>query len=119
MGDRVNNHNFELITFFGKLAAIDTTAFKIALAKKSPISFSFGFKGSDQSYDLFITPPLLPHNFSSKGKQEALIDLTKQYTEALESFLKKYPTQWFNFFPFWSALPPEEFLINLKKSTHY
>lgn len=119
MGDRVTNHNIELVPFFGKLAAIDSTPFKIALAKKSPIAFNLSFKGKDQSYDLFITDPLMSENFLVKGKQVALIELASKYTETLEHFLKIYPTQWFNFFPFWSVLPPEEFLSNSKKSTHY
>ncbi|MEA9357179.1 DUF2062 domain-containing protein [Bacteriovorax sp. PP10] len=119
MGDRVTNHNTELILFFGKLAAIDSTPFKIALAKKSPLSFTLGFKGKNQSYDLFITDPLMPEDFLVKGKQMALIEMATKYTETLEHFLKIYPTQWFNFFPFWSALPSEEALANSKKSTHY
>jgi predicted LPLAT superfamily acyltransferase len=29
--------------------------------------------------------------------------MAKQYVKELEDIVKKYPTQWFNFFPFWEA----------------
>jgi predicted LPLAT superfamily acyltransferase/uncharacterized protein (DUF2062 family) len=118
MGDRVVNHNIELIPFMGKLATIDSTAFKIAVAKKSPVSFTYGFKAEDQVYDLFITETLFTEDYLADGKDAALLKLIGHYTKSLETFLQKYPTQWFNFFPFWSALPSEEALQNSKKSSH-
>ncbi|MBA2405528.1 MAG: hypothetical protein H0V66_12200, partial [Bdellovibrionales bacterium] len=105
MADRPINQNIELIPFFGKLAPIDIAAFKIALAKKAPISFSFGFKGGGNDYHLYISPPLWPEDFLSQGKHEAIIALAMKYTSALEHYLMMYPNQWFNFYPFWSASP--------------
>jgi predicted LPLAT superfamily acyltransferase/glycosyltransferase involved in cell wall biosynthesis len=119
MADRVVNHNIELVPFLGKLAAIDSTAFKIAVAKKAPVSFTYGFKGKHQAYELFITEALMTEEILIKGKDAALLELIGHYTKSLESFLEKYPTQWFNFFTFWSALPSEEALLNAKKSTHH
>lgn len=119
MGDRVVNHNIELVPFMGKLAAIDSTAFKIAVAKKAPVAFTYGFKAENQAYDLFITETLFTEEFLSAGKDAALLKLISQYTLSLEQVLAKYPTQWFNFFPYWSALPGEDALIYSKKSTHH
>ncbi len=119
MGDRVVNHNIELVPFMGKLAALDSTAFKIAVTKKAPMSFTFGFKGTNQTYDLFITPPVLMDTSGDMDKSQAVLKLMMNYTETLEQFLNKYPTQWFNFFQFWSTLPESSFLANSKKSIHY
>lgn len=116
MADRPVNQNIELIPFFGKLAAIDVAAFKIAMAKKAPLSFSFGFKGKGKDYNLFITQPLLPEDFLANGKHEATIALAMKYTHSLEHYLKTYPTQWFNFFPFWSSLSAQSLSEHSKES---
>lgn len=116
MADRPLNLNIELVTFFGKLVPIDLAAFKIAITKKSPISFSFGFKGRALDYNLSITSPLSPQKFLEKGKQEAIIALILNYTKSLEQHLKTYPTQWFNFYPFWSILPEQKSSENSKGS---
>ncbi|MBY0414766.1 MAG: DUF2062 domain-containing protein, partial [Bdellovibrionales bacterium] len=120
MGDRVLNNNLELVPFLGKLAAIDSTPFKIAITKKTPISYTYGFKDSNQSYDLLITEPTATEEIvAKKGKDGALLELIETYTSSLEEHVRIYPTQWFNFFPFWSALPSEEVLSNSKKATHH
>lgn len=118
MGDRVVNQNIELVPFMGKLAALDSTAFKIAVTKKSPMAFTFGFKGTDQTYDLFITQPVLMDTSGDMDKSQSVLKLMMNYTETLEHFLNKYPTQWFNFYQFWSTLPDSSYLANSKKSTH-
>ncbi len=104
MADRMANAHVELIPFFGKLAPIDVAPFKIALAKKAPVAFCFAFKTSGNEYNLYITPHVDPAQFSGLSKEDALIALSGKYTESLEHFLKLYPHQWFNFFPFWSSV---------------
>lgn len=106
MGDRIVSQNVELIPFFGKLAPIDVSSFKIAVAKRAPVSFSFAFKSATRDYSLFISDPIMPETFGAFGKNEAIIYLATKYAESMASHLKTYPTQWFNFFPFWSSISP-------------
>lgn len=105
MADRLVNQNLVLVPFFGKLAPFDIAGFKIALTKKAPVSFSFGFKNSTKEYQLYITEPIYMEEFADLSRNEAIVALASKYAEKLEHFLRMYPTQWFNFYPFWSAIP--------------
>ncbi|OUR99672.1 hypothetical protein A9Q84_01215 [Halobacteriovorax marinus] len=105
MGDRVYSNNVQLISFCGKLVALDSTPFKIAMAKKSSLCFSFGIKRPNLVYDLFITPPIDCELKENENKKEKLLEIMHDYTEALEEKARFAPEQWFNFFPFWSTSP--------------
>ena len=98
MGDRPVSYQVELVKFMGKLAVWDTTAMRVAKICKVPLISTFGFKGEGNQYDFYAYPP---------------IEVTEPYEAAvaycahLETLLRKYPDQWFNFFPFWSTVPRE------------
>lgn len=105
MGDRIYSDNIELISFYGKLVPLDSTPFKIAIAKKSTLSFSFGLKKSDKIYELYITSPIDCTLKEGERKKDKILSIMHEYTKALEGITKKAPEQWFNFFPFWSTTP--------------
>jgi predicted LPLAT superfamily acyltransferase/glycosyltransferase involved in cell wall biosynthesis len=105
MADRPLTKNYELTLFLGKLAAIDMTPFKIALTKSAPICFTFGYKNDAESYNLYLTTPIYAESYKKFEKNEAALKLANQYCQAVETYLRKYPHQWFNFYPFWSTLP--------------
>lgn len=106
MGDRPVARHFELVPFFGKLAAIDTTAFRIAAATKKPVVFTFGFKAGERAYDLFARPARY-YAYPSDGRDRDAVtaEWAAEFASALEEAVRRYPTQWFNFFPFWSRPP--------------
>lgn len=107
MPDRLVDHNIELINFFGKLAPINSAAFSIAFAKEAPLAFCYAFKTRPKEYLLIMSKPVLPEETADLDKQTAIIYLAKKYTESLEHYLTRFPTQWFNFFPFWSSVNAE------------
>lgn len=84
MADRPQEDEGELVPFFGKLALFDVSPFK-----SGPVVSMFAFKGDGQTYEVHVKRP------SSAG----------EYARELEQSVKKYPDQWFNFFPFWSSMP--------------
>ena len=43
----------------------------------------------------------------------------QEYAENLETFVRRYPTQWSNFFPFWSNVPTPPVVDKLPKGTPY
>jgi predicted LPLAT superfamily acyltransferase/glycosyltransferase involved in cell wall biosynthesis len=116
MPDRLVDHNIELVLFFGKLAAVDVAPFKIAMAKKAAVAFSYAFKSGPREYLLVITDPIMPEDFSGVSKQEAIIKYALKFTESLETYMKRYPTQWFNFFPFWSSISSENLAEHSRES---
>ena len=105
MGDRVISIDYELVNLFGKLTLIDSTAFRIAVAKKSLVSFSFGFRNKTYEYDLYITDPIDTTKIDLTNKKQKVFHLANLYSKSLEEMLEKYPHQWFNFYNFWSTPP--------------
>ena len=111
MGDRPLGARVELIPFFGKLAPFDVTAFRIAAACGCPLLFTFGFKSqnsAERAYDFFASEPktYAYDSASPLSKPEQVLAWATEYVRELEAKVKIYPEQWFNFFPFWSTLPP-------------
>lgn len=105
MGDRPTTRRFELVPFMGKLVAIDVTAFRMAVTLNVQLLFTFGFRRSDGTYDFFATPPQT-YSFAPDESQDVqCFKWASEFASTLESFVKRYEMQWFNFYPFFSSLP--------------
>jgi predicted LPLAT superfamily acyltransferase/uncharacterized protein (DUF2062 family) len=105
MGDRPLADRFELIPFFGLLAPFDVTAFRIAAATGSPVLFCFGFKAADPLYEIYARPPRTYLYEPNRARELQCHDWAVEYVREVEHFTRRYPEQWFNFYPFWSSLP--------------
>ncbi len=119
MGDRLFSDDVELLPFLGKLAPFEPTPFRIAVAKKASLSFSFGLKKNNNEYELYISDPINNADHSSKNKQEHVYQLMEAYVESIEEKLKMAPLQWFNFYPYWSTLSDSLMRDNSKRSKVY
>ena len=108
MGDRPIGDRFELIPFLGKLAPFDVTAYRLAAALRVPLLVTFGFK-SEEGYDFYARAPRDYQFAPGRSREEQLYEWALDYVREVEHFVKKYPDQWFNFYPFWSALPAAPF----------
>lgn len=105
MGDRPLTSQYELVSFFGKLAPFDVTPFRIAAACGAPLVFTFGFKAHDNVYDFYSTGPRVYKHASDRNRALTCFEWAQEYARHLEQMVRKYPEQWFNFYPFWSSLP--------------
>jgi len=88
--------------FLGKNARFPEGPFYLALRMNAPVSFAFAMKEGNSHYHFYATPPKI-YNLP-KGKrisQEHLMPVLHDYIRALETMLKKYPEQWFNYYAFW------------------
>lgn len=56
-------------------------------------------KESLKSYRIYVTP--LTYD-KSASKKEQIDELSEKYVRELERIVKRYPTQWYNFFEFWT-----------------
>lgn len=104
MGDRPVGRSYELVSFFGKLALFDSSAIRLALMCEAQVHLLFCFKLDTERY-LIETVNLDLQNdsaFVSLSRDEKIMKALNIYAQNLESYLQKYPEQWFNFFPFWS-----------------
>lgn len=92
--DRVSGEGkyFEL-DFLGGKAKFPAGPFIMAHKFKVPITFVYAVKGSKFHYDLFATDPI-----EQSASDEAI---AQAYVRHLESMVRKYPAQWFNFFEYY------------------
>lgn len=102
MADRPVGRSFELISFFKKIVALDSTAIRLALACQSDIYYVFAAKEDFDNYRLFVHKYEVDQSLSSADQIQRFL---KQYSAQMEMMVRRYPHQWFNFFPFWSEPP--------------
>jgi len=91
-GNRTIEHEF-----LGSLADFPLGPFVLASKLRAPVSFVFALKEHDTHYTFYATPAEV---FEGRGMQGAERMLSA-YVAELESKLKQYPAQWFNYFEFW------------------
>ena len=81
--------------FLGKEAQFPFGPFAIAAKFDVPKAFVYGFKTGTYGYQFYCTEPI-----EGKMKPELLLE---KYVDELTQKVRKYPTQWFNFYDFWKA----------------
>ena len=113
MADRPERRRTELVPFFGKLAAFDSTPFRVAVITGKPLIMSLGFKSDGNYYDFYATEPRVLRWEGSLPREEQIRAWIAEFAVYLEALVRKYPTQWFNFYDFWSSPPNESLLIEL------
>jgi len=102
MGDRVfgNNELSVETDFLDKEAKFPFSAQKIASIAQKPIVVLFSHKSGPDSYELDITDVI---NVPAKlgKKKENYKPYVQQFVTSLESFVREYPYQFFNFYDMW------------------
>lgn len=97
-GDRfvkANANKVRSIPFLGKAAKFPNGPFELAARFKVPYAFVFTAKASNTHYHFFAT--------TGSGEKNNAETIQKEYVQALEKFLQKYPEQWFNYYDFWAS----------------
>jgi len=76
-------------------------AFALAVNADVPVIAIFVMREKHSVYHAYVTPPFEIENIEKMNRQEKVAAYAKQYVAALETVLRKYPEQWFNFYEFW------------------
>ena len=102
MADRVGLHEKTVeVDFFGEPASFAAGPFLLAAVLKCPVFIVFGLYSEPNRYDLYCEPfcekVVLPRGDREAGLQKVV----EEYAERLESYARKAPDNWFNFFDFW------------------
>ncbi len=79
----------------GEKAIFPSGPFLIASRMQVPVVFVYVMKEPRLHYHLFAREARVKHR-DAQG-------LLKEYCQSVESILKKYPLQWFNYFDFWNV----------------
>ncbi|MBQ0016648.1 MAG: lipid A biosynthesis (KDO)2-(lauroyl)-lipid IVA acyltransferase [Bacteroidales bacterium] len=84
--------------FMGSKAVFPLGPFKLATHKNVPVFAVFVLRSSPQTYKVYIKQISV---LSNKSNNERCFLMAQKYASELESVVKKYPYQWFNYYDFW------------------
>ena len=119
MGDRPLGASYELVPFFGRLAPFDMKPYRIAMACGSSVLFTAGFKGIGSTYDFYAAEPPPAVATGAESKVLTCYKLTSSFAEQVEAWLRKYPEQWANYYPFWSSVPASPTDVQASRVRNY
>lgn len=93
LGDRDFTEEGVTVDFFGKPTMIPEGPAVLSLKSGAPIIPGFMVRNTDDSFTLRFEEPIFP----DCGKEE----LMRRYLAVIESYIRRYPDQWFMFRKFW------------------
>ncbi|NIM19516.1 MAG: hypothetical protein GTO51_03945 [Candidatus Latescibacteria bacterium] len=91
------------VDFLGQPASTFRGPARLAIQRSCPVISGFIVRQGDGRHAAVILKPIWPDN--SLQDEEALRDLTQRYTAQLESFVRKYPDQYFWAHRRWKTQP--------------
>jgi predicted LPLAT superfamily acyltransferase len=90
--------------FLGEKAKFPSGPFYMAMKFNVPVSFVFAMKERNDSYHFFASPPEYYQQQGIQLKRDQItLTIIKEYISELEKIIRKYPTQWFNYYDFWDS----------------
>ena len=84
--------------FFGEKARFPLGAFALAVQKNVPVLAVFVMKEGMRKYHAYVREVQCDRQAKAR---EQISQLAQNFAGNLEEIVKKYPTQWFNYFDFW------------------
>lgn len=88
--------------FLGRKALFPAGPFIMAAKFGVPVSVVFAMKETSSHYHFFAGDPIeMKRTRTEEQTDKAVEELMKQYLSEVEDKVKRYPEQWFNYYPFW------------------
>ena len=87
--------------FFGVAADFPVGPYLMASVTGSPVIHVFAMRDGVDRYRFFCSTARFVERASRRKREEAVKPVARDFTESLEAVLRKYPFQWYNFYPFW------------------
>jgi len=84
--------------FLGEPANFPLGPFLLAAKFKVPVAYVFAMKENTFHYHFFSTDV---KDYSAYDKEELISHMLKDFTKEMETKVKAYPEQWFNYYDFW------------------
>lgn len=102
MADRVGaGDKWIEVDFHGEKARFATGPFLLASVLKCPVYLVCGLYFEPNRYELFCEPFAERIQLPRGNREAGLEKAVRQYAERLESYSRRAPNNWFNFFDFW------------------
>jgi len=101
-GDRVHGGRNVRAAFLGEEAGFPLLGFALSRASGAPICTGFAFTVGMQAYHFHGIGPLDDEVSPDLPAREAHARLAEIFAAHLGDHLRRFPTQWFNFYDFWA-----------------
>ncbi len=100
LGDRDFSKKGIYTDFFGKQALIPKGPAVLSYRTGAAIVPTFMIRQEDDTFRFFFEEPIIP---DTDGIEEVVIEgLAKKYSQVIESYVRRYPTQWYMFRRVWN-----------------
>ena len=106
MADRVpplRAGRVETVPFLGAPARFSAAPFHLALAIGCPVFFALCVRTGDATYRTVLRPLAEASRVPASERDKRAHELVQAYAALLESWVLRFPLQWFNFYDFWEA----------------
>ncbi|MCP4604357.1 MAG: lysophospholipid acyltransferase family protein [Proteobacteria bacterium] len=101
-GDRTVGERRVRLPFLGGEAWFPTTAFSVARATGAPICTAMSFRTGMQQYDCYGLGPFGDEQGEKTlSRDEQIEAMAREFAGHLDTHVRRFPEQWFNFFDFW------------------
>jgi KDO2-lipid IV(A) lauroyltransferase len=101
LGDRIESPKTMVFDFFGRKTPFPIGAAILAMATGAPVLPVFVVMGRNRKYRGIIESPIC-FEASAREDREAIIRKgMKMLINKFESYIEKYPDQWYNFYSYW------------------
>jgi predicted LPLAT superfamily acyltransferase/glycosyltransferase involved in cell wall biosynthesis len=105
LGDRVPKLSASrsvMVPFLGDAAAFPAGPWILASMLEAPVFSVFSMRGDNGLYHVQFVPLADRVSLPREGRSEAVREYAQRFAKHLETVVKRYPTQWYNFFDFWT-----------------
>jgi predicted LPLAT superfamily acyltransferase len=115
-GDRfLEGNKIIAVDFLGDKAYFPIGPFVLAKASKVPVSFVFAMKEDNFHYHFYAEPLRYYNDNMKENNYMNLKNWVQEFAYSLEKMVKKYPTQWFNYYDFWRIDDNKKNIINISE----
>ncbi len=102
-GDRIfGSRKYVECLFLGASAKFPLGPFALAVQREAPTLAVFVMKESVRKYRIFVVPLELTEADKRLKRTEQMEKLARLFVGELETVVRRYPTQWFNYYEFWN-----------------
>ena len=101
LGDRSFGGAETPVPFLGGTARFPVGPYYLAAATGAPLFQVFAMREKPGTYRCFSFPAQSVSRDVLRPDSDALRCLVREYAQRLETVVRQYPFQWYNFYPFW------------------
>ena len=102
LADRVRAGRSVRLPFLGEPADFPAGPFLVAVLSGAPVVITFGMKQGARHHHFYAEPPRTLGPVPRERREQAISEAAQWYAARLESFVRRCPYQWYNFYDFWA-----------------